>query len=116
MADDLEKQVAKNTTAIEVFKSSSEDTLRGLTRICDTMDKDRIENKETFDKIGKSFSDIDKLLRGKDADNPGLVVKVDRLEHYSKRIKGVIGTLITAMIAMGATVLSWALGLFGKGN
>ncbi len=107
MADDTEKQLTRNTIDIEVLKQTSGDTLRGVNKLCDHMDKDREQN-------AKSFDNIDKLLRGKDSENPGLIVKVDRLENFGKRIKGIIGSLITAMIAMAATVLSWALGLFGK--
>lgn len=109
MTDELEKRVTENRIDIEILKNTSQDTLRGVIKICDTMDKDREQQ-------AKSFNGIDKLLRGKDSENPGLIMKVDRLENFSKRIKGVIGSLITAMIAMGATVLSWALGLFGKGS
>ena len=109
MADDLEKQVNKNTFDIGILQKTSGDTLTGVNKLCDQMDKDREQQ-------AKSFNNIDKLLRGKDSENPGLIMKVDRLENFSKRIKGVIGSLITAMITMAATVLSWALGLFGKGN
>ena len=106
MADDSERTV-KNTIDIEVLKTTSGDTLRGINRICDTMDKDREQNK-------KSFDGIDRLLRGKDTENPGLIVRVDRLESYSKRIKTAIGSLITATITLGGTLLAWILGLFGS--
>ena len=109
MSEDVEKRVTENRIDIEVLKNTSQDTLRGVNKICDMADKDREQNR-------KSFDGIDKLLRGKDSDNPGLMTKVDRLENYSKRIKAAIGLLGTAMIAMIATVLSWILGLFGKGN
>ena len=110
MTDDLTKQVMENTINIEVFKKTSGDTLQGINRLCDSMDKDREQNR-------KSFDGIDKLLRGKDSDNPGLVVRVDRLENFSKRVKGAIGSLITATITIAGTVLAWILGVFGpKGN
>lgn len=113
MPDDTEKQVTRNTMDIEGLKQASGDTLKGVVKLCETMDEDRKQNR-------KSFDGIDKLLRGKDAENPGIVVQIDRLENSSnrldKKIKNVIGASVTAMIAMAATVLSWALGLFGKGN
>lgn len=120
MTGDTEKQVNQNTIDIGVLKQTSGDTLRGVIKISDTMDEDRKENRKLLDEDRKenrkSFDNIDKLLRGKDSENPGLVMRVDRLENFSKRIKGILGSLITAMIAMAATVLSWVLGLFGKGS
>ncbi len=107
MTDDLDRQVTKNTIDIEVFKNTSGDTLRGINKLCDRMDKDREQN-------AKSFDGIDKLLRGKDSDNPGIVVRIDRLENFSKRVKGAIGSLITATITIAGTVLAWILGLFGE--
>ncbi len=113
MADDTEKQVNQNTFDIGILKKTSDDTLTGVNNL-------RVDLKEYCKQQSKSFDGIDKLLRGKDSENPGLVVKVDRLENSSnrldKKIKNVVGASVTAMIAMAATVLSWALGLFGKGN
>ena len=113
MADETEKQVTRNTIDIEGLKKASGDTLVGVNKLCETMDEDRKQNR-------KSFDGIDKLLRGKDAENPGIVVQIDRLENSSnrldKKIKNVIGASVTAMVAMGATVLSWVLGFIGKGD
>jgi len=109
MADDLHDKVTKNIIDIEVLKNTSMDVCKGIDKIVDQMDKDRDQNK-------KSFDGIDRLLRGKDAENPGIIVRMDRLENFSKRVKGAIGSLITATIALAATVLSWILGVFGRGD
>ncbi|MCH7685513.1 MAG: hypothetical protein IH899_02325 [Planctomycetes bacterium] len=99
MTEDVEKQVIQNTISIEVLKKTTDDTLSGVNKIHDTIDG------------------IDKLLRGKDAENPGLVARVAMLENFSKRVKAAIASMITAIIAMAAAVLSWILGVFGtKGN
>ena len=95
MTDELEKQVIQNASDIRILTKTTDDILTGV-------------------------NNIDKLLRGKDSENPGLVLKIDRLENSSnrldKKIKNVIGASVTTMIAMAATVLSWALGLFSKGS
>lgn len=109
MADDLGEKVTRNTIDIEVLKNTSMDTCKGIDKICQTMDEDRKQNR-------KSFDNIDQLLRGKDSENPGLCTRMDRLENFSKRVKAAIGSLITATIAIAATVLSWILGVFGKGD
>ena len=109
MADELEKQVNQNTLEIGILKKTSDDTLTGVNKLCDQMDKDREQQ-------AKSFDNIDKLLRGKDTENPGLIMKVDRLENWSKRIKGILASLGIAIVGMAGTILSWALGLFGKGS
>jgi len=87
MPDDLEKQVNQNTSDIRILTKTSDDTLTGVNNLCVQMDKDREQQ-------AKSFNGIDKLLRGKDSENPGLIMKVDRLENFGKRIKGIIGSLI----------------------
>lgn len=98
MADDLEKQVTRNTIDIGILKNTSKDTLRGVNKIYEKLDG------------------VDKMLRGKDSENPGLMTKVDRLENWSKRIKGILAFMGAAIVTMAGTVMSWALGLIGKGN
>ena len=104
MTEELTKEVAKNTTNIALLTQAMGTTNKTIKELCVTIEKNTEQN-------GKSFKGIDEALRGS-KDNPGLFVRMDRQEQFTKRIKAILGTIITAIVGIITALFVWILGLF----
>ena len=109
MSDDLTKDVQKNKTNIALLTQKMGQTHEKIDKLCDKIEKDT-------DQTRKSLKGIDDAFRGKDSENPGLFVRMDRQEQWAKRSKAIIGTIGTALLGMILAFFTWLLGFFGKGN
>lgn len=79
-------------------------------RLCEEAERDRRERRER-DK------ELDQLLHGKDNDNPGLLIEVDRLKSFKSRLKSHVawlwGALGAAFAAIAGSVAAWWLNNVG---
>lgn len=82
-------------------------TLNGL---CKELESDRIERKKRDEKTHD-------LLHGKDTENPGLIVEVDRLKMFMARVARHVswfwGLFAAGLAASVGSLVAWGLGLFG---
>lgn len=113
MSEELSKDVQQNTTNIALLTLKMDTTLEKIDTLCDTISESNEQNQKTF-------KGIDDALRGKDSENPGLFVRMDRQEKFAERTKKqartIIGMLGTTIGGIVVAFFSWLISWFQKGT
>lgn len=102
--DDLQKGVSKNMTDIAVLTEK-------MTASNEKMDTTNANIEKLCGTIEKNTAQTDEFLRGS-KENPGLLVRVDRLENYASRMKKKFNSIAAVLTTAALAFFSWLLGLW----
>jgi len=94
---------------ITVVESDLKLICRSVDDLCKELAADRTDRKSRDEKVSNT-------LYGKDTQNPGLIVEVDRLKIFRKRVSGHMnwlwGALAAAIAASVGSLVARAMGVF----
>ncbi len=79
---------------------------KAITQLCGEIDKDRQSRNQYQEKLSE-------LLHGKDTENPGLIIEVDRLKNWRRRFGNHVNWLWGVLASAVASAVAWFLSQIG---